>query len=434
MPGAMFAGSRLRDPPVSHASLAPLSSRGIAQGDDLNKALTPAGADRAILSRITPMATEKVTLRACHGRILRETIRGERDNPPFDRVCMDGIAIDSRAFEAGTRSFPVQATQAAGAAPLQLASPEAAIEVMTGAVLPQGTDCVIPVEEYDLAAGVIALRAETRAAPWRNVQRRGSDSEPGAAMLDIGTRIGSAEVAVIASAGLAEVTVSRQPRIMVISTGDELIDPGHPIADHQIRRSNAHGVAAALHLHGFAAVDDAHLPDNETLMRQRLGKILDENDVLVLSGGVSKGKFDFVPSALKALGVGEVFHHVEQRPGRPLWFGVGPRGQLVFGLPGNPVATLICLLRYVIPALRTSMAWQPRSERIAIAEALDGRKLTYFMPVVLQPEAATPGLASARLPRGSGDFLALAGTDGFIELPPQPEGYAAGFTAEFYRW
>jgi molybdopterin molybdotransferase len=348
---------------------------------------------------------------------------------------MDGVAVTSGAFAAGTRSFQVQGTQAAGALPMTLAGADSAIEVMTGAVLPTGTDSVIPLEEYDLANGLLSLREEATAEPWRNVQRRGSDSAPGVAMLTPGIRLGAAELAVVASAGLAEVMVSRQPRITVVSTGDELIEPGQPIADHQVRRSNAYGVAAALQLHGCTDIADVHLQDDEALMRQRLGTILESRDVLVLSGGVSKGKFDFVPAALKALGVEEVFYQVAQRPGRPLWFGVGPRGQLVFGLPGNPVSTLVCLLRYVLPALRAATGEAAsNSERLAIATAMSGRQMTYFMPVALlrQGDGATQG--RPRAPQGSGDFLALAGTDGFVELPPQPDGYPAGFVADFYRW
>jgi molybdopterin molybdotransferase len=369
------------------------------------------------------------------GRVLRQDVDAERDNPPFDRVCMDGAAIASSAFAAGRRHFRVQATQAAGSPALTLAAPDGAIEIMTGAVLPPGTDCVIPLEEYDLIDGLLTLKPEAVAEPWRNIQRRGSDSQPGVPMLTPGMRLGAAEIAVVASAGLAQIDVSRQPRVVVISTGDELVEPGLPIADHQVRRSNAHGVTAALQLHGFESVHDAHLRDDQELMQQRLGQLLDSNDVLVLSGGVSKGKFDFVPAALKARGVEEVFYQVAQRPGRPMWFGVGRQGQLVFGLPGNPVSTLVCLVRYVLPALRAAMSWRASAqERVAIREPISGRKMTYFMPVRLSPEAGAPLLASVCAPNGSGDFLALAGTDGFVELPPLPEGYPAGFIADFYRW
>ncbi len=369
------------------------------------------------------------------GRVLRQQVMAERDNPPFDRVCMDGVAIASGAFAAGTRRFRIEGTQAAGAVPMRLQSPEAAIEVMTGAVMPHDTDVVVPVEEYDLGDGHLTLKDEATGEAWRNVQRRGSDSSPGVPMLTEGMRLGAAELATVASAGLPEVLVSRLPRVIVISTGDELVEPGQPIADHQIRRSNSYAVTAALRLHGFSATGDEHLRDDAALMQRRIGEMLDSHDVLVLSGGVSKGKFDFVPDALKALGVTENFYQVAQRPGRPMWFGVGPSGQLVFGLPGNPVSTLVCLVRYVLPALRRMMAERSAVPgRVVMDGALGGRKLTYFMPVVLQPAADAPAMASARQPQGSGDFLALAGTDGFVELPPLPAGYPAGFTADFYRW
>ncbi|HWL61717.1 MAG TPA: molybdopterin molybdotransferase MoeA [Steroidobacteraceae bacterium] len=399
------------------------------------KSLTPAEAGRLILSRVTGLPAERVALPHAAGRILRQDVEAERDNPPFDRVCMDGVAVASAAYANGARSFRIQGTQAAGAVPMTLAAPDAAIEVMTGAVMPHGTDAVIPLEEYELAQGQLTLRAEATAEPWRNVQRRGSDSQPGVPMLTSGMRLGAAELAVVASAGLAEVSVGRQPRITVVSTGDELIEPGQPIADHQVRRSNAYAVAAALRLHGFAEVVDEHLRDEEALMRQRLGAALESRDVLVLSGGVSKGKFDFVPAALKALGVEEVFYQVAQRPGRPMWFGIGPRGQLVFGLPGNPVSTLVCLHRYVLPALRAAMgAPAGHLERLALTEAISGRKMAYFMPVALVagPDGATRG--RPQQPQGSGDFLALAGTAGFVELPPQADGYPEGFIADLYRW
>jgi molybdopterin molybdotransferase len=384
---------------------------------------------------VATLPAEHVRLQLAAGRVLRQQVMPERDNPPFDRVCMDGVAVASAAFAAGRRSFRIQGTLAAGAVPLELASEDAAIEVMTGAVLPPGTDCVIPVEEYDVTDGMLTLKPAATAAPWRNVQRRGSDSAPGVPMLTPGIRLGAAEVATVASAGLPVVLVSRLPRIAVISTGDELVEPGEPIADHQVRRSNAYAVLAALQLHGYTETREEHLRDDAALMQRRIGELLAGNDVLVLSGGVSKGKFDFVPAALKALGVTEVFYQVAQRPGRPMWFGTGPAGQLVFGLPGNPVSTLICLVRYVLPALDAAMqARRTPVGKVSLSSALEGRKMTYFMPVVLEPGAAAPGMASARQPHGSGDFLALAGTDGFVELPPAPGGYPAGFTADFYRW
>lgn len=393
-------------------------------------------AREAIDARLAVLPVESRPLSECVGRILREDIYAERDNPPFDRVCMDGIAILSEAFLRGLRHFTLQATQPAGAPALTLSGPESAIEVMTGAVTPRGADCIIPLEEYDLVSGTVSLKENASGEPYRNVQRRGSDSEPGVPMLTVGTRLYAPEIGVVASAGRAAIAVSRQPTFVVISTGDELVEPGQPIEEHQVRRSNSYAVVAALRKHGFEDVSDDHIIDSEGALGDRLVRHLAQRDVLVLSGGVSKGKFDLVPKVLKSLRVDEVFYQVAQRPGMPMWFGVGPSGQAVFGLPGNPVSTLMCLIRYVIPALDAAMGARARAtQTIRLAAPIKrGRPTASFVPVSIQD--AGDGLRSAvpRIPNGSGDFLALAGTDGFVELPPQPEPYPEGFVADLYRW
>lgn len=349
---------------------------------------------------------------------------------------MDGIAIASAVFERGARRFSVEASHPAGAPAVTLSSPTDAIEVMTGAILPLGTDCVIPLEEYDLTDGVASLKAEARAKAYRNVQRRGEDSQPGVPMLKGGVRLGGPEIGVAASAGLANLMVSRQPRLMVISTGDELIEPGKPIAEHQVRRSNAYAVVADLRARGLEQVGDDHIADHEASLRQQLTRHLQERDILIVSGGISKGKFDLVPKVLRDLGVEEIFQQVAQRPGAPMWFGVGGSGQLVFGLPGNPVSTLICLVRYVVPAIATAMSNRPAPPQpIPLAGPVKFyRMLTYFVPVTVQHNARGEPSALPRPPNGPGDFLALAGTDGFIELPPRDEAVPEGFVASLYRW
>jgi len=307
---------------------------------------------------------------------------------------------------------------------------------MTGAILPAGTDCIIPLEEYEAAPGEVTLKASASAVAYRNVQRHGEDSAPGDPMLTAGTVLGAPEMAVVASAGLAHVQVSRPPRVMVISTGDELVEPGQPILAHQVRRSNAYAIVAALRRRGFEHTADDHLPDDEGVLRERLGKHLEDRDFLLLSGGVSQGRFDLVPPVLKSLGVREIFYQVSQRPGRPMWFGVGPQGQAVFGLPGNPVATLICLIRYVVPALETAMGTRRAAqEPVALAaEVKYHRAMTYFLPVALEHDASGRALAVARPSNGPGDFLALTRAEGFVELPPREAGYPPGAVVSLYRW
>lgn len=385
---------------------------------------------------MAPFPAERQPLERCIGQTLRQDVYAERDNPPFDRVCMDGIAVASSAFARGVRCYALEATQPAGSPALTLSNTDSAIEVMTGAMLPHGTDCVIPLEEYDLRDGLVSLKGEATGNAFRNVQRRGSDSQPGVPMLTAGTRLGAPEIAVVASAGLSEVLVSRQPRFMVVSTGDELVEPGKPIAEHQVRRSNAYAVVAALRGRGFQHVANDHILDDEPMLNARLAQHLSQHDALILSGGVSKGKFDLVPKVLKGLRVEEVFYQVAQRPGMPMWFGVGPEGQAVFGLPGNPVSTLVCLIRYVVPAMSFAMgARRATQELVAMASPVKSRRsAAYFLPVAVRYGERGQPLAEPRLPRGPGDFLALTAADGFVELPPQAEEFPPGYVTGLYRW
>jgi len=398
--------------------------------------ISPRLAEETINSRLTCLPIESLPLTQCVGGTLRENVYAERDQPPFDRVAMDGIAIDSEMARQGLRAFRIEGMQAAGTGALKLSSGEHAIEVMTGATLPIGCDCVIPVEQIELADGVATVKSSASFQPYSNIHRRGSDSRQGALLLEAGTLLRAPEIAVAASAGMARVRVSSQPAVMVISTGDELVEPGDPIADYQVRRSNAYAVAATLRRRGFARIGDDHVPDDADLLRERLSLHLTTHEVLILSGGVSMGRFDLVPKALIELGVEQVFHKIAQRPGKPMWFGIGPQGQAVFGLPGNPVSTLVCLIRYVIPAIGAAMGTKRETpERFALSAPVTFESpLTYFLPVTIEHDDWGRPWAHPRATRGSGDFLSLAATDGFVELPPGPNTFPKGFVASVYRW
>jgi molybdopterin molybdotransferase len=398
-------------------------------------AIDPQTAARLIGERLACLPIESLPVAHCVGAVLRENVYAERDQPPFDRVAMDGIALAAAAAP-GQRRFRIQATQAAGDAPLSLASTEHCIEVMTGTVLPAGCDTVVPVERISVVDGVAELQPGEPLAAGRNIHRRGSDVRQGALLLSAGASLRSPEVAIAAGAGMARLRVSSQPRVMVISTGNELIEPGEPIAAHQVRRSNVYGVVAALQRHGFNRVADEHLHDDEREIRERLRVHLHTYDVLILSGGVSMGRFDLLPKLLPELGVERVLHGIAQRPGRPMWFGTSHDGCAVFALPGNPVSTLVCMSRYVVPALWAAMGAQPAApERLALAGAVDWEpRLTGFLPVRVALDDWGRPWATPCPTNGSGDFAALAGTDGFVELPPGPNAYAKGFVTRLYRW
>jgi molybdopterin molybdotransferase len=397
---------------------------------------TPAEAEAMVRDRVGPLPVESRPLASLAGAVLAQSVRAERDQPPFDRVTMDGIAIASSAWHEGARRFRVAGVQAAGRPPLSLEAADACIEVMTGAVLPRGCDCVIPVELLCTADGWVEIGDEAAIEPYANVHTRGLDCREGDLLLGPGTRLGAPEIAVLASAGLPRAEVRADPRIIVISTGDELVDPGEPIEGWQIRRSNSSALRAALALRGFNRLAEDHLPDDADVLRDRLATHLSTHDVVVLSGGVSMGRYDHVPAALEALGVTEVFHRVAQRPGKPMWFGVSASGKPVFGLPGNPVSSLVCLARYVAPGLRAATgAGAAPTETVALGAPFNVRPaLAFFLPVQIEHSPTLGAVAMPRPTRGSGDFISLLGTDGFVELPPGPKDYPAGTMAAFHRW
>lgn len=396
---------------------------------------SPAEAESAIRAHVAPLPAEPMPLTQLAGAVLREPIVASRDLPPFDRVMMDGIALAMSAYAAGRRDFRIAGVQAAGARQLLLANTEACFEVMTGAVLPHGCDVVIPVEQIVVESGIARLATTIAPTVGLNIHTRGRDCLAGTPLLSEGIRLRAPEVAVIASEGLARVSASRQPRMVVISTGDELIEPGDAVEDWQIYRSNAYGVYSTLRAHGYRHIDHDHLPDDLPVLRQRLHTHLENHDVLILSGGVSMGKFDYIPQVLTELGIRTVFHKVEQRPGRPLWFGVGPGGKTVYALPGNPVSTLVCLLRYVLPGLEAAMGLPiGTAEQVVLAHDIEARQaLTLFLPVKLEScDGSTT--AVVRSTQGSGDFTSLIGTDGFIELAPGPRAVPRGSWVPLYRW
>ncbi len=310
-----------------------------------------------------------------------------------------------------------------------------AIEIMTGAVLPRNSDCVIPVERISIEDGIATVEAGYAAERLQFVHPQGSDYAAGHEVLGPGRVITPVDVAIIASCGMQNVQVSRQPVVRVVSTGNELVPAGKPVEPHQVRLSNGPALVAMLSEQGFDRASDEHLVDEPALLRKRLSEILDESTVLILSGGVSMGQADYVPQVLEELGVKLVFHKISQRPGKPMWFGMGPAGQAVFALPGNPVSSLVCCRHYVLPALfQASGRRRPPAESAVLAEDLTFKpKLTCFMPVRLKSDDGL--LLAIPVPTNtSGDFASLSGTDGYVELALEQDEFPEGSTVPLHRW
>ena len=304
-------------------------------------------------------------------------------------------------------------------------------------MLPEGADCIVPYEETKRDGVTMALTGGSAGLVAGNaIHRRGSDHRRGALIVRSGTRLTGREIAVAAACGYGVLTVAQSPRIAVIATGDELVEVEAGVAPHQIRRSNDHALRAALIAAGYPNVERFHFRDVRHEIEHLLWHIIAEFDVVIISGGVSKGKFDYLPAELARQGVEKIFHGVAQRPGKPLWFGVSARKTPVFALPGNPVSAYTCLHRYVLPALaQASGLTRPAHWQAALATPVTfAPRLAYFLPVKLDsgPQAELRAIPDPS--NTSGDFAGLVETDGFLELPADRAEFPAGTVAPFWPW
>lgn len=397
---------------------------------------TVAEAAGLIEEHISIWPDEHVPIEEATGRVITEDIVAERDIPAFDRVTMDGIAIAWQAWRDGLRRYTVAAIQGAGVPPETLSSETDCIQVMTGAVLPHGTDTVVPIERLSITGDVATIEAEATIERDQFVHHRGSDRSSGSIVLPSGCIAGPPELAVLASVGQARVRVSRLPRIAVISTGDELVEVDAPVAPHQIRSSNDRAIEAAVRKHHCGLVTRRRLRDEPDNLLSELESLHAAHDVLILSGGVSMGEFDFVPGALEQLGAQLVFHRIAQKPGRPMWFGMSRDQKPIFALPGNPVSTLVCMARYVIPALRKALGAEINAEYAELTETMKGgpNKFTWFVPVRVSTNENGRLLADASHINTSGDFSSLAATDGIAELGTTESNRRRGAVVQVFRW
>jgi len=372
------------------------------------------------------LPTESVSLAAATGRVLQEPVLADRDFPPFDRVSMDGIAIRYEQYAGGARLFRIAGAQFAGQPQQTLTDQTACLEAMTGAMLPAQTDTVVRYEDVTIADGQATITIDDL-QPGQNVHHRATDRRAGDELISAGMLLGPSEIAVAASVGRASVVVSALPRVALISTGDELVGLTETPLPYQIRRSNTYMLRAALLSLGITATLH-HIADDELALEDMLTDLLANHDLLLLSGGVSAGKADFVPDVLTRLGIQKQFHKVDQRPGKPLWFGSTAAGQAVFALPGNPVSTVLCACRYVLPFLRASLglpADRPHYAQLTRTILFDPA-LTYFLPVRLVSEPDGRMMAHPLPGSGSADFANLLDADAFMELPADRAEFRAG--------
>ena len=373
-------------------------------------------AEKIIQSQVKDFGVETIPLEDAAGRVLAENLLADRDMPPFNRTTMDGIAISYKAYEAGTRTFRVQAVQAAGDHPVDIHQADACVEIMTGSALPASTDTIIPYEDISVENKNATIAVTVQQG--QNVHRKGKDRKEHDILVPANRLITPPVTAVAASIGKSQLRVRKLPGIVIISTGNELVQVNETPSPFQIRRSNNYMIKAVLQQYAVQA-DMLHIPDDLVIIKDQLHKCLQQYEVLIFSGGVSMGKFDYLPTAFKALQVQELFYKVQQRPGKPFWFGSHESGAQVFALPGNPVSTFLCLHRYILPWLTASLGLAAVAPLYATldADVQFAPAVSYFVQVALHVDEHGRILATPEEGNGSGDFSNLLDTNGFMELP-----------------
>ena len=306
-----------------------------------------------MLERVSPLGTESVPLREAFDRILADDIESVDPVPGFDNSSMDGFAVRAADTSGASPESPatlllVDESRAGRPASSALRAGQA-IGISTGAVIPEGADSVVRSEDTRVRDGQVAIGVEVE--PGNNVRHAGDDIEPGVTVLHRGARLGAAELGVLASVGIAEVACAGRPRLGVLTTGDELLEPGEAARPGGVRNSNAYTIPPLALSAGADVVAIETVKDDPELTRAAIERMLG-GEIAVICGGVSVGEHDHVKAALASLDVEEVFWRVALKPGKPTWFGVGPAGTLVFGLPGNPVSAMVTFLLFVRPAIR----------------------------------------------------------------------------------
>jgi molybdopterin molybdotransferase len=391
---------------------------------------------QALVLKNTPrLPAEPVLLERAAGRVLAKEVRTGRSVPPYNRVMMDGIAIRFAAWAAGQRSFVIEFEQPAGRPPGELRGINSAAEVMTGAVLPKRTDCVVPYEQIVISNGRATIKSKIVLRPFQCIHPKGSDARKGKVILEKGITLGAPDIAAAASIGADRLEVRRLPRVMILATGSELVAPGKTVSGHEIYLSNPYGLISALSAYGFDRAGFIHCRDDRREIARSFQKAVKACDVVIFSGGVSKGKTDYVKDVLEEQNVKRVFYRVNQRPGKPLWFGKTRTAQLVFALPGNPVSALACFYHYVLPALYAMTGRTFKRVRTVCSENIKSPSAgcAHFIPARADDKAGGYGLATSGF-ANSGDFLALSEADGFLCIPEGREVIKKGAALEFTPW
>jgi molybdopterin molybdotransferase len=371
-----------------------------------------------------PRASASVSVWDALGLVLAQEVRTDREYPPFDRSTRDGYAVRAVEVGPGTELQCVAEIKAGDVVTKALAAGTCA-QIMTGAAVPPGADAVVMIEHTQRTGE--SVRFERTARSGQNIVRRGSEAAAGQTILTPGMRLGFAELALASQVGAAQLQCAKRPRVAILSTGDEVVPIDQQPGEFQIRNSNSASLAAQVRIAGGEPVPLGNAADRVEDLGEKIERGLEE-DVLVLSGGVSMGKYDLVESVLKALGAEFHFDAVAIRPGRPAVFAIC-QGKPVFGLPGNPVSTMVTFELFVAPAIDLLGGANARPLPLVearLAEALNEKPgLAHFLPAQIEWSGATPEVKALKW-QGSGDIAALGAANCFLVVPADKEKIEPG--------
>lgn len=396
-----------------------------------------------LLATVAPLESVTLPLSDCLGMTLAEDVVSGIDSPPFDKSLMDGYAIRSTDLNDGTAVLQVVEVITAGQVPTKPILEGQATQIMTGAPVPVGADRVVMVEHTERMGDSVRV---TPKGTKSNIVLRGESVRSGAVVLTAGTKLNGSRIGALAELGCAQVLVHRRPTVAILATGDELVAIDQQPGPGQIRNSNESMLVAQVQAAGAIPVPLGVARDDRDDLRAKITRGL-RSDLLVLSGGVSAGTMDLVPSELTAAGVSEVFHKVEMKPGKPIWFGVRPTsldplsgGEVdcyVFGLPGNPVSSLVCCELFVRTAIRRLMgepASVPQTIKARLEHSYSARqdRPTYH-PARLTWETAGPVVTLVPW-HGSSDLCGTVTANAMVFLPGDAREYQVGDPLETILW
>lgn len=398
--------------------------------------ITVPEARRRVVNQLFRLGAERVPLERGAGRVLAAPALADHAMPPFDKACMDGFAVRSEDFAEGRAELTVTEVVGAGSVPARSVGPGEAIQVMTGAPMPQGADAVVMIE-LTSPLGEQRVLLEGDPAPGQNVQPLGELYREGDPVVAAGKLLRAPELALLGQVGAVELSVTRRPRVRLVATGDELVDVGETPGPGQIRDSNRYGLQALIEAHGGEWLGAERAGDTEEKLVAAFEAALEDADILLITGGVSAGEYDLVEPVLAKLGFELSFTGVRLKPGKPAVF--GHRGQqLVFGLPGNPVSGLVVLMLFGVPALRFLGGHErldlPRISAEMIAASPDRAiPREQYLPGRLRIERGRFELEPLGW-RGSSDMLGIGAANAFYVIPAGGPVPALGEQVEVLLW